>query len=454
MSDIVPVSSNLPAVKSDKFERASLQKWAENIDVDRKPLLRKALYVFIIVFVFGGIWSVTAELGGAVIASGKVVAEGKNRLIQNLEGGILKELNVKEGDKVKEGDILALLDPLQLAAQLESNQLQRAIARIQLARLRAEVHNLADIQFPTDIDPAVADHPRVIEAISSQTDEFVAGRNFRRATDEILDTRIKGLEGDIEGQKEVLEAYNRQLELFELELKDFKVLLEQGHIARTRVFATERKVVELIATVANVKLDMQKARNEILNYQTEKRQNMLEFKEKANNQLIEAQKTLSSADSSVARLTDMLDRSIIRSPVEGTVFRMGKHTLGEVVKPGETMFVVFPDDDALTIEAYLQPTDREHIHTGQDVEVIFPSDKQSRMTPVPGKLIYVSADTITSEQDPTGKYLVKILVDPDHIPKQLLPGNIAEAYIQTEPTTFAAIMAKPFTRFAFRAFKG
>jgi len=454
MSDTVPAKPQEIAVIHDKFERESLNQWANNVDFDRKPLLKKAGLVLLLVFGFGGIWSFTAELGGAVIASGKVIAEGRNRLIQHLEGGILKDLKVQEGDRVVEGDVLAVLDPLQLGAQLETNNLQRAIAKIQLARRRAEVHELPEIVFPTDFDPAIIDHPRVIEALASQTDEFNAGKKFRSATSEIIDIKIQGLQGDIEGQKEVVEALNRQLELFQLELKDFKVLLEQGHISRTRVFATERKVVELIASIATRKLEIKKAENNILNLKTEKRQKKLEFMQNANKHLLEVQQLLSKSDSSVTRLQDMLERTIVRAPVTGTVFRLGKYTRGGVVKPGETMFVVFPDEDALTIEAMLKPLDREQVHLGQDVDVIFPSDKVNKMTPVAGKLTYVSADTITSEKDQTGHFLVKVQIAAELIPPQLLPGNLAEVYIKTQPITFSDVLISPFKRFAFRAFKG
>jgi len=454
MTDLVKSDSREVTLKNTSFDRTALLSWTNNIDLNTKPVLKIASIVLIIVFGFGGLWATFAPIGGAVIASGKVIAEGRNREIQHLEGGIIEELNVREGDRVTAGQTLAILDPLQSGAQLESYRLQRAIARIQLARRRAEVHELDEIQFPTDLNTEITNHPRVIEALSSQDEEFKVGQKFRSATNEIIDTRIQGLEGDIQGRKEVLEALNRQLELFELELKDFRVLLEQGHIARTRVFATERKVVELIASIANKKLEIKKAENEILNLRTEKRQKNLEFLQNAHKQLVEIQSNLSSADSSVTRLADMLERTIIKAPVSGTVFQTGKYTIGGVVQPAETLFIIFPDDDALTIEAMLQPTDRDQVHVGQDVQVVFPSDQKNQMKPVPGKLTYVSADTIESEMYPMGTYTVKVKVEPEESPEQLLPGNLAEVYIQTPATTFLKIISEPVTRFAFKAFKG
>ncbi len=437
-----------------RFDREALQSWSGDVTTDTRPILKTAMIVLIALFGFGGVWAAVAPLGGAVIASGKVIAAGQNRLVQHLEGGILKTLAVREGDTVDKGDVLVELETINADAELEANRLQKALARIELARLRAEVSEQTSVEFPSDIDPAVADSERVREAMQSQYDEFHFGLQFRQSSRSKLDNQILGRKGDITGNEEVIVAMERQLELYELELTDFKVLLEQGHISRTRVFATERQVVDLIARIANIRLEIEKARNEIVNMETEKRQNRSDFLAKANAKLLDTQKQFNEASANVIRLSDMLERMVVRAPVDGTVFRIAKRTIGEVVGPGDTIMILFPENDALTIEANLQPTDRDEVFVGQDVMVVFPSDRKNQQAPVPGKLIYVSADTITTEEDPIGSYTVNVQVEPDASPEQLLPGNLADVFIQTESKTFLQIISEPFTRFAFRAFKG
>ncbi len=437
-----------------KFDREALQSWANGVNTNTAVTLKRALIAFVILFGFGGLWAALAPLGGAVVASGKVIALGQNRFVQHLEGGILKTLDVREGDSVQKGDVLITLDTLDVEAQLEANRLQKALARIELARLRAEVNEQATVEFPTDIDPAVANTARVQEAIKSQYDEFRFGVEFRKSRREKLDNQILGRRGDINGHEEVLIALRRQLELFELELESFRELFKLGHVSRTRVFATERQVVELVAQIANTNIEIEKAKNDIENFETEKAQGRSEFLSNANAQLLDTQKTYNEAASNVIRLSDTLERMVVRSPVDGTVFRIVKRTIGEVIKPGDTIMVVFPKNDALTIEARLQPTDRDEVFIGQDVMVVFPSDRKNQQAPIPGKLTYVSADTITTEEDPVGSYTINVLVEPDASPEQLLPGNIAEVYVQTESKTFLQIISEPFTRFAFRAFKG
>ncbi|WP_262694537.1 HlyD family type I secretion periplasmic adaptor subunit [Kordiimonas aquimaris] len=436
-----------------RFRRDALSSWSKDVDSDSRSLLKVAGFVLLILFGFGGLWSITAPLGGAVVGSGKVIAVGQNRLVQHLEGGILSKLTVREGDQVKQGDILAELDTLDLESQLQVSRLQKALSRIELARLRAEVREQSEVSFPTDIEPAVANTSRVQEALDTQLDEFIFGLEFRNSSREIIDNQILGLKGDVEGREEVLIALNRQRELFEAELEAFRGLFEKGHIAITRVNATERQVVELVAQIANVHIDIQKARNDIINLETEKRQRRSDFLAQANARLLETQKLLNDFQSRVERLEDRVVRSVVRSPVDGTVFRIAKRTIGEIIKPGDTVMLMFPDNDALTIEAQLQPTDRNQVYLGQTVRVVFPSDKQQE-EPVDGRLIYVSADTITSEQNPVGSYVIRVEVPSNTSPEHFQPGNLADVYIQTEPKTFLQIISEPITRFAFRAFKG
>lgn len=456
MTKAIPANEDgdAPIMQNTTFSKSELQGWTKGLDTDRSDMLRKASIGLLLVFGFGGVWSCTVPLGGAVTAGGRVVAENMNRPIQHLEGGILKKVHVEEGQSIKAGDVLLELDTTRLAAALEGQRLKKAIARLELARYRADVNGDKAVVFPADLDAAIATSASILEAIDSQREAFKTGLLDRLATAENIDTKILGLKSDIEGHGKVLVALDRQLELFQLELKDFNTLLEQGHIQRTRVFATERKVVELIATIERRKLEMDKAENGIRIFETEKKQRQFQFLAESNLRLVATQKQYNEAHSAVIQYMDNVARATVRSPVTGTVFQLAKRTVGEVIKPGDTVIVLFPEEDALTIEANLQATDRDVVYLGQDVQVIFPSDTENQGVPVAGTLTYISADTLRRENDPTGSYIVRVKVEPEASPEQLLPGNIAEVYIQTEPETFAAMISKPFLRFAFKAFKG
>jgi len=454
MSNIVPVS-NAPAALTtldDRFRRDDLQSWHSKVNTDSRPILRMAWWVFVGIFVVGGFWAATAPLGGAIVAVGRVIAEDRNRVIQHLEGGILQELNVHEGDKVTVGQVLAVLDETQLVSQLRSNRLQRAILREQLARHRAEVNELDNVQFPRDIHPDVANHPRVLETIVSQQDEFQAQRKFRLAGVEISDARIRGQRGDIEGLKAILVANHRQLELYELELKDYRELLKKGAIDRTKVFATERQVVELRARIARTNLDIKAAENNIETLENEKRQNRLAFLSDANRAIVEVQKQLGPIESTLDRLEDIIARGQIRSPENGTVFRIAKRTLGAVIKPGEPILEIFPDEDVLTIEAQLEVRHREKVHAGQEAAIVFPGNRVKSVTQFAAHITYVSADVVTSERNPQGSYIIRATMDSSEHVGDMVSGNSAQIFIVTQPQTFFEIIMSPITAFSQNAF--
>jgi len=455
MNDLSPVPEKSVAVATthDRFLRSDLQEWHKGVDTDQKSILQFAWRVFISIFVIGGIWAFTAPLGGAIVANGRIIAEDRNRVVQHLEGGILKELKVREGDTVSRGDVLAVLDDTQVGAQMQSNLLQRAILRVQLARRRSEVGDRTAIQFPRDMDQAVASHPRVLEAIASQQEEFQAQQRFLAAGEEIIDARIRGQKGDIEGLREVLVAMDRQLELYEVELRDYRDLLTRGAIDRTRVFATERQVVDLKARIARTNLDIKAAENNIETLGNEKRQQRLQFTQSAHEALVEIQKQLSQIESSITRLTDMRERLLVRSPENGTVFRVAKRTLGAVIQPGDPIMEIFPDDDRLTVEARLEPRHREKVSVGQEAAMVFPGNRLQSVTQYEAEVVYLSADSVTSDSDPLGSYVIRVqLLDYNEEISNFLPGNQAQVFIKTEPKTFIDIILGPITRFTQSAF--
>lgn len=456
MSEQTPKTGNTAPSNTidDRFDRKDLSLWGRSVDTDRSKTLRMARYILIAVFGFGGVWAATVPLGGAVIASGRVIAEDRNRLIQHLEGGILSELLVREGDIVKEGQVLARLDATQINAQLDADLLQRAIFRAQLARRRAEVTLSSTIDFPTDFDPRVAGDPRLLEGIESQREEFNSLREYGAAKVDSLYNSIIGQEKDIEGQKELLIAYEKQVGLFREELTDFLVLLEQGHVTQIRVNATERQIAQIDANIANSKIAIEKSLNNIESLKNQIEQEQLSYLNTANNAVVEIQQQLNQLESRIERFTDMAARGAIKSPVDGRVFQIAKRAIGEVIRPGDTIMNIFPSGDSLEIEAMVQIKDIERVEQGQDVKVIFPTDRANRGVPVEGKLIYLSSDAVVSEANPSGNYVAHVRLNADQKQTNMLPGNLAEVYIQTDPKTFLQIVTQPFTRFMFKSFKG
>lgn len=444
----------VPSVIEDKFDRKGLSDWTSDIKQSHTRLVRLAKITFIGVVLFGGIWGATVPIGGAVIASGRVIAEDRNRVVQHLEGGILKDLEVREGDAVKAGQVVAVLDDTRSAPDLANYLVQRAILSAQLVRRRAEVALADHIDFGNAFDSEMAANPRVKEAVESQRDEFKAQRDAMLADLEILDTRILSLQKDIAGSDEYIIALESQNVLYRKELADFRELLEKGLIRRTQVYATERKVTEMDANIAIKKLERNQIVKDIDSLEAQKRQVQLDYVKLASQQIGELQRNLNTLDETIQRLQDSVNRAQVKSPVDGTVFRISARTLGAVIQPGQAIMEIFPKNDKLTIEAYVNVRDIEQVHEGQAVSAVFPSNKLNPMQMIDGVVTYLSADVVVSESSPMGNYIAHIEIDPEQTDQEVLPGNLVEVYFKTEPKTFFGYLLEPITRFSFRVYKG
>ncbi|WP_308909001.1 HlyD family type I secretion periplasmic adaptor subunit [Pseudokordiimonas caeni] len=443
-----------PAVIQDQFDRQGLTSWAGHLMERDDKILKLGRLVILLVVVLGGIWGSTMKIGGAVISPGRVIAEDRNRVIQHLEGGILKSINVREGDFVTEGQVVAELDDTRSGPELANLRVQRAILQAQLLRRRAEVMLSQTLEYPADFGGKVADHPRVLEAVASQKAEFDASRAAMLAELEVLDTRISARRKDIVAYGEMIDALQDQNALYKKELADFQELLVKGLIRRTQVYATERKVSEMNAQIAVRELDRRQASNDIDGLESEKRQVQLNYVKDANRLVVELQRDLNTMDESMGRLEDSVNRAKVKAPVDGTVFRINARTLGGVIKPADPIMEIFPRNDNLTVESYVPVKDIEQVYKGQKVRAIFPSNRENPMQPVNGEVTYVSPDAVVSEKSPEGTYIVHVSIDPDQTIQEIVPGNVAEVYFVTEPKTFFGYMVEPITRFAFRAFKG
>ncbi|WP_417466245.1 HlyD family type I secretion periplasmic adaptor subunit [Kordiimonas sp.] len=435
------------------FKRAALERWHDSVDFASDRGLRLAKIVILLVFGFGGVWACTAPLGGAVIATGRVVAENHNRVIQHLEGGILSEVVVREGQRIEAGEVLARLDSSRIVPQLENAELQRAVLLVQLARRRAEIEGRDTLSLP-EFSPELMANQRLKETIESQTSEFYALNDLMHSQIKILDNKIEALKDDIEGQQAVIKAREKQDELLAMELRDFKDLLEKGLVQRTRVFSTERELAAVRANTEISKLNIEKSRNDIVSTEAEKSQVRLERLKQAEGVSVELQKDINTLDSQIAQLRDVLERTVIRSPAPGLVFRIARKTPGAVIKAGDPIMEIVPELEEFRVEANVQVRDIEDVYVGQDVEMRLLSVKSRSTPPVKGKITYVSSDSVVNESSPQGYYIAYVAVNEGENLGSVLPGNVATVFIKTEPKTFAEILISPLTRFSERAFKG
>jgi HlyD family type I secretion membrane fusion protein len=448
-----PTPLKLRSLTAERFRTEQLNGWAASVPFNQRRLRLLAGLVVVGVFGFGGYWASTAELGGAAVGSGRVIATGSNRIVQHLEGGILSRILVRQGDVVAAGTPLAELDTTAVKSQLSTTQIQRATLAIQLARWRAAIDGADSFTVDPKVLEPMQDNQRVVAALKSEQGAFAALLAVERKQLSMIDAKIEASDNEIAAQQANILAFEQQDQLIKLEHSDLNKLLTSGLTGKSRVLALERTIAQIDAQRATAQFSIAKARSDIKALNEEKEQTSLRYAEEANRNFATVQRDMNTTEDIEARLQDRLTRAVIRSPADGVVFRVYKQTEGAVLTPGEAFVEIFPDREAMSVEVIVQPKDITSIHKGQTVDIVFQSDHNAKLLPVEGTVDYISTDSIVNDSG-RALYMVRASVNRGQDERRVLPGNTADVYFQTEPKTLVQILAEPLTRFAFKAFTG
>lgn len=431
-----------------------LSAWSESVPTSRRHLAILASMVVLSVFGIGGTWAATAKLGGALITGGRVLAEGKNHVIQHLEGGIIQEILAQEGSHVKAGQTLLRLDETASKSQLDRTLVDRAIYAIELARWRAEKQGNVDGFSVDEEDIApVKEHPRVVEALESQIAEFQSSKQSRQQQLLILDGKISNEKEDIKYLKNLLIAYYSQKASLKKEEKSYKELLDQGLARQSQVLSIQRQISQIDAQVANAEATIQKSNHNIQSFIDQKSGVNSEHLEEVNGKITETQKRLNQSQDYITRLTDILSRANVISTVDGTIISFPFKSLGSIIKPGEQIAAILPDASELMIEAAILPKDITKAFLGQEVEITFPSDQANVIAPLQGRVKYISADSLKNSESGENYYLAYVSMGNDRGGRNILPGNEAEVFFKTEAKTLVQYIADPVTRFALKVYQ-
>lgn len=417
----------------------------------RKPMLAAAL-VLATVFGAGGYWAATAPLGGSVVSSGKVVAQGRNVVVQNLEGGILSQVHVVEGQRVTRGELLAELDTTASQSQLDRSLVERAVTLIELQRWRAERDGATE--FVPDLAPldGLEDNPRVTDALRNQTDEFNSSRDAFAQALNVIDGRISNEQEDLIYLSAQLAETEAQTELVNKELENMQTLQKKGLVPNARVISLERELSRLQAQRSNVLATTEKSNNNIASFSEEKDQILSERRVKVSENLTRLQRQINQTDDVITRLKDVIRRSDITAPVTGTVFSIPVRSIGAVIGSGKTIVEILPGEVSLEIEAMIEPRDVTKLHIGQEVDVVFPTDQTNVLPPLKGEVSYVSADAHFDEVAKVSVYLARVSLPDDWSGRTILPGNVAEVFFKTKSRTLLELIADPITRFTSKTF--
>lgn len=423
----------------------------------RSPLLIGTLTLLILLGGFGT-WAVMSSIAGAIVATGRIEVDRNRQVVQHLDGGIVSEILVDDGDSVTRGDLLLRLDAKELRSQLAITEGQLFEMMARRGRLEAERDSAKEVQFDAELLALTATRPAVRDLIEGQQRLFAARAESIAREIEQLNKRSAQTQDQITGIKAQQESMALQLELIAEELKNQNILLERGlaqagtvlNLRRTEADLSGR-LGELIATEAQALGRITETEIEILKLGSTRR-------EEAITQLRDLRYQELELGENRRTLIERLARLDITAPVSGIVYDMQVHTPRSVIRAADPVLYLVTQDRPLVIAAQVSPTDIEQIYVGQDVTLKFSSLDQRNTPDLFGKVTLVSADAFEDQNTGASYYRAEVELNPDEAQRLpegtvLIPGMPVESYIRTQDRSPLSYLVKPLADYFVKAFR-
>ena len=392
------------------------------------------LSVFLLVFVFGG-WTLLAKIQGAVIASGQVAVEGKPKVIQHLDGGIVSEISVKEGDVVSKNQTVLKLDATILNANLEAAETNYFENQALINRLLAEKTGQSSV-FWSNALTRRRSNSRVALAMSGQEQLFQARKSALSGEINQYTQRIEQFQDEDSGLISEIDFTRSELNLVNQELDKMRTLLRQNLVSRNRVTQLERDQTRLRNAVAKLESRRAGLTNSIKEAQIAISQVQRLRNEQVLTDLRVAQTQADSYSEALKTVSTKTNLVRIQAPVSGVVHEMTVSTVGGVIAPGQEIMQIIPERDSLLIKAQVMPQDIDQVGLGQSTNVVFSALKQSAAPELDGIVSYISADSLTDPITGSPYFEVEIDVADAQLSKlqgqTLIPGMPADIFIQTQ----------------------
>jgi membrane fusion protein, type I secretion system len=413
-----------------------------------KRIVRTGLLVIAGAVIAFAVWAFYAPLSGAVIAPGYVKVDLNRKVVQHQEGGIVRAIKVRDGDRVNQGQELVLLDDVRIDAQLDLLRTQLEAERAKMARLEAERAFAPRPNFPKDLQKQ--------EFIKREEALFRARREALDTQIEVLKRQIKESVEEASALAQQIAAEERALKLQKEELAANERLLEQGYVQKTRLLTLQRAVAEYEARHGERRAELSKARQ---------RASELEFRilamrntymQTATDELKESTSKLFDLEDRIRPSRDASERQKIAAPISGEVVGLRVFTAGSVIGPREVLMEIVPQEKRLIVEARIRPEDINHVRPGSGADIRLTA-YQSRTTPlVPGSVTYVSGDRLVEQQTGQPYYVVHIDVPEKALGAanlKLQAGMPAEVFLRTDTRTALDYLLAPVTAYLRRAMR-
>ncbi len=444
-------NSTLQLSKQNVSDATNVVDLAPDLPTDTRSTIR--LGFFALVIGFGGFlaWAAFAPLDEGVPAPAAVTIDTKRKTIQHQTGGIIRNVAVKEGQRVKAGDTLIELDDGTTRANYESVLQNYMAQRAAESRLMAELERRESINFHPDLLNASGDSV-IKQHISTQTELFQSRRASLRSELAAIDESIAGQEANLAGIRLQLESRKVQVQKQNEQLKNMSELAADGYVPRNQVLALEQTQAELSAVLAELQASKLRTERAIAELKFRKAQRVTDGAKEVAAQLADVRREVQAGREKLDAITAELARVKIKAPVDGQVIGLAIASVGGVAGPGQKLMDVVPKDEGVVLEARVPTQTIDRVHAGDPVAVRFSAFANSPQLMVEGVINSISSDVV-SEQTPAGTvsyYLARASLTPEGLKKlgdrHLQPGMTAEVLIKTGERSLLTYLLHPLTK--------
>jgi HlyD family type I secretion membrane fusion protein len=420
----------------------------------KRELTHQQRRMFVPLAVVGSLialWCVTAPLSGAVVATGQLKVELNRKTVQHQEGGIVREILVRNGEKVRAGQPLLVIGDVRTDAELSLLQEQLRAERIRSMRAAAEA--ALQLKFHTVVP---ANEPSAVETLNRETALFDARRRTLDEQVASLAVQVREAQAQAAALQSQVEATEQAARLASDELELNERLVKDGFVQRARLLQLQRAEADYRSKLGESRGDLALTRQRIGELQARIAQTRNQYQQQATDELKLSSAAIRELEERVRPSQDQAERQYVRSPVDGEVMALRVAAVGEVVGPRDPLVDIVPASEKLVVEAQIRPLDINNVRTDQAAEVRL-SSFDSRTTPLlPGKVIFISPDRITN-QEGSSWYVANVEVDASalqaHPEIRLQPGMPAELFVTTPARSLFEYLAKPLNAFASRAMR-
>jgi HlyD family type I secretion membrane fusion protein len=427
---------------SDNVARVELRRHA-----------RRMLIPLVAVIALVGLWIATAPLSGAVVAPGQIKVELNRKTVQHQEGGIVRQILVRDGQKVRAGEPLVVIGDVRSDAELSLLQDQFRAEHIRSARASAEASLQKEVTLPKEL----ANAPQVAGHVARERALFDARRRTLNEQVTSLQAQIRDAQAQAEALGSQIQSAETSAKLSSEELQINQKAANGGFVPRARMLQLERAEADYRSRIGESRSELATARQRIGELQARIAQARNQYQQAATDELRESSARIRELEERLRPSMDQVERQLVRSPVDGEVMTMRVSAVGEAIGPREPILDVVPSREKLVVEARIRPQDIDHVYTNAPAQVRL-SSFDPRTTPLlPATVAFVSPDRVTSRETGDSWFVATVEVDAASLKGRpevrLRPGMPAELFVTTPERTLFEYLAKPLGVFANRAMR-